>query len=703
METKKDILWRVYLVFGCMVAFGAAVIFRAGQIQLVQGDYYRAKADSLTTRFKAIAPSRGNIYTADGSLLATSVPVYEIRFDSKASGITNELFNKSIDSLASGLANLFRDKSAADYKRILRQARHEGDRYFLLKRNVSYNQLGQMRKFPVFRLGRYKGGLIVTQENKRTLPFRLLAQRTIGFQVKDVEAVGIEGSFDNYLRGVYGQQLMQKISGNVWKPLDDENVVDPRDGNDVITTLDLNIQDVAEEALRTQLMKHNADKGCAILMEVATGHIKAIANLTRYGENDYREDYNYAIGQGTEPGSTFKLASMLAAMEDGYVDLEDTVDTQGGAINWGAGKPMKDSHEGGYGKISAQRVFEVSSNVGVSKLICKYYSRNPQAFIDHLHRFHLDRPLGVQIAGEAMPLIKNTDSKDWSRVSLPYLSIGYESRLAPIQILSLYNAVANNGRMVRPMLVKEIRDKGMVVKSFKTEVLVDSICSYATLAKARKMLEGVVQHGTATNLKHAAYTIAGKTGTAQIANNNNGYKDGKVKYQASFVGYFPADKPLYSCMVVVYAPSNDVYYGNLVAGPIFKEISDKVYATRIDMHPQLGRNDSLLALGNPIPKAGNARETRRAAVSLDQSYSETADGAHWTKVTYEREKPKLVPVTVVSGLVPDVTGMGLRDALYLLESHGLQVKANGRGSVIRQSIQAGSKFSRGQQIVIELS
>jgi len=702
-ENKKDILWRVYLVFGFMVLFGAAILFRVGHLQVVHGAYYRAKADSLTTRFVAIAPSRGNIYTADGSLLATSVPVYEVRLDLKASAITGALFNESIDSLSLCLSKLFGDKSQSDYKRILRQARNENDRYFLLQRNVSFNALRALRTFPIFRMGRYKGGLIVKQESKRTRPFRLLAQRTIGFNVKEVEAVGIEGSFDKYLRGVYGQRLMQKISGNVWKPLDDENVIDPKDGSDVITTLDLNIQDVAEEALRTQLMQHNADKGCAILMEVSTGHIKAIANLSRYGENDYREDFNYAIGQGTEPGSTFKLASMLAAMDDGYVDLDDTVDTQGGAVNWGAGKPMKDSHEGGYGRISAQHVFEVSSNVGISKLICKYYSKNPQAFIDHLHHYRLDRPLGLQIAGEAKPRIKSTEDKDWSKVSLPYLSIGYESRISPMQILTLYNAVANNGKMVKPILVKEIREKGVVVKSYKTEVLVDSICSARTLAMARQMLEGVVQRGTATNLKKAAYTIAGKTGTAQIANNNSGYSDGKVKYQASFVGYFPADKPLYSCMVVVYAPSNDVYYGNLVAGPIFKEIADKVYSTRIDMHHELLRNDSLMAIGIPSPKAGKTMAAKTVAEALGMKYPAGDEAMQWSKSKAEKGNVKIVPVTIKSEMVPDVTGMGLRDAVYLLESHGLQVKANGRGSVVKQSINAGSKFNKGQQITIELS
>src|SRR6185436_6241691 len=353
--------------------------------------------------------------------------------DFLSDAITKEIFNNNVDSLAYCLSSLFRDKPKEEYKRLLKESRRDGDRYALLQRNVTFNQLKRLRQFPIFRLGRYKGGLIVEQKSRRERPFQLLAARTIGYNISNVPPVGLEGSFDKYLKGVNGIRLMQKISGNVWKPLNDENEVDPKEGNDVITTIDVNIQDVAENSLLTQLQMHKAESGCAILMEVATGEIRAIANLRRGEDGAYHEDFNSCIGQSTEPGSTFKLASMLAAIEDGYVDLDDSVDTQRGVVYWTAGHPMKDSHDGGYGKISVKHAFEVSSNVGISKLIYKYYSKNPQAYIDRLRKMHIGEPLGLQIEGEGIPVIKDTKNKSWSRTTLPYMSIGYECRLTPLQ------------------------------------------------------------------------------------------------------------------------------------------------------------------------------------------------------------------------------------------------------------------------------
>ena len=610
-DTRKEILNRIYLVYIFMCLFGIAIICRIWQLQYVEGDAWRSMADSLTTRLKKIDPARGNIYTSDGSLLATSVPIYDLRVDMLSDAITREVFNENVDSLAICLAKLFKDKSAAEYKIILREARREGARYYLLKRGVSYKELQAVKRFPIFRMGRYKGGLIPEQKNRRVKPFNLLASRTVGYYVDGVEPVGIEGAFDKHLRGVSGMRLMQRISGNVWKPLNDENEIEPRDGNDVITTIDLNIQDVAQHSLEYQLRQHNAERGCAILMEVATGEIRAIANLKRGADGNYREEFNFAVGESTEPGSTFKLASMMALVEDGYVDPDEIVDTQGGAVRF-ANRIMKDSHDGGYGKISAQKVFELSSNVGVSKLVHKYYSKNPQAFIDRIKSFGLGSRMGLQIPGEGEPFIKNTDHKTWSKVSLPWISIGYECSMTPLQILTFYNAVANNGRMVRPLFVSEIRNKGHLVKRYHPVVLRDSIASGATLEKVRAMLEGVVQEGTATNLKHAQYKIAGKTGTAQIANANTGYKSSKVRYQASFVGYFPADNPKYSCIVVVYAPNGGLYYAAQVAGPIFKEIADKVFAGSIELHKEL-RLEENLAQNIPVAKTGQYRQTEKVA------------------------------------------------------------------------------------------
>ncbi|MBL7924469.1 MAG: transpeptidase family protein [Bacteroidia bacterium] len=696
-ERKSDILKRSYLVFAGFILFGIAILSRVGYLQFAEGEYWKSKADSLTLSYHTIPPMRGNIYASDGSLLATSLPRYDVHIDLKASGLKNDVFNEQVDSLALCLSQLFRDKSKNEYKRLLKEGRREGDRYFLLKRNVSFKEQKALRTFPLFRLGKNKGGLIIDQLSRREKPFKLLASRTIGYKManKDVESVGIEGAFDESLRGTTGKRLMQRIAGNVWKPVNTENEIEPQDGSDVITTIDLNLQDVAENALLRQLQEHDADMGCAILMEVATGHVKAIANLKRAGDDDtYREDYNYAIGQGTEPGSTFKLATLMAAMEDGYVDLDDSTDTFGGEMLLAGGIKMRDSHEGGYGRVSVKKAFAVSSNVGISRIAMKYYSRNPQQFIDRLRSMHVAEPLSLQLPGESVPRLKDTRDKDWSKVSLPFLSIGYESRLTPLQLLTFYNAVANNGKMVQPLFVREIRNKGKVLKTFQTKVVSDSICSAATIEKARRMLEEVVTTGTASHIKHAQYSIAGKTGTAQIAQGKDGYKNGKVKYQASFCGYFPADNPRYSCIVVVYAPGKDVYYGASIACPVFKDIADKVYALDIQMHKELEAVPDSLFAGFPPLKAGRAFPAAKVSKGLKIEYGGPANG--WTTSRQQ-------PFTPEDETVPNVTGMGLRDALYLLESQGLQVKPLGRGSVVRQSIKPGTKLLKGQQIIIELS
>lgn len=703
-ETKKDILWRVYLVYIFICLFGLAIIIQVFRLQFVEGKYWRAKADSLTIAYRQIEPARGNLYSNDGSLLATSVPVYEVHVDFMTDGITKEIFSNKVDSLAFNLSVLFGDKSKDEYKRFLKEARNDGERYTLLQKNITYNQLKKLRQFPIFRMGRYKGGLIIEQKSKRIRPFQKLAARTVGYNLSWQKPVGLEGSMDNFLKGVSGIRLMQKISGNVWKPLNDENEIEPKEGNDVITTIDINIQDVAENSLETQLRIHNAEAGCAIMMEVATGEIRAIANLSKGKDGNYYEDFNSAIGQSTEPGSTFKLASLLAAIEDGYVDLDDSIDTQKGVVFWTAGRPMKDSHEGGYGKISVKKAFEVSSNVGISKIVSKYYSKNPQAFVDRLRSMHIGDMLGLQLEGEGKPLIKDVKNKSWSKTTLPYMSIGYECKMTPLQMLTFYNTVANNGRMVKPKFVKEVRQKGQLVKSFPVEIIADSIFTQATILKAKQLLEGVVQNGTATNLKNSEYMIAGKTGTSRIANNSKGYenKDG-VKYQASFVGYFPADKPKYSCIVVVYAPSNDVYYAAYVAGPIFKEMSDKVYSTNIEMHKKIESDSVLIENSFITTKAGNKKQTTIVLDQLKINGNQIPAESDWITIIKENKKTKITALKIEKNTVPNVTGMGLRDAIYLLENMGLQVTTSGHGTVLKQSLSAGTKVIKGQQIIIELS
>ncbi|HLG33734.1 MAG TPA: penicillin-binding protein 2, partial [Bacteroidia bacterium] len=581
MKPKKQVMLRVYLVYALMCLFGVAIVVQIFRLQFVQGEYWKQKADSLSTAYINIEASRGNILSEDGDLLATSVPVYDLYMDVRAPGITTELFYKKVDSLSLSLSNLFGDRTFAAYKKDLKTAWAERDRYHLLQRKISFKQLIAVKKFPLLRMGRNKGGLIVQQKDKRELPYKLLAARTIGYKVGAVKPVGIEGAFNEELQGVNGLQLMQKIAGNVWMPLNDNNEVEPRNGRDIITTLDVNIQDITEQALYNQLMTHNAEKGCAVVMEVATGKIKSIANLTRMPDGNYSETFNYAVGYSSEPGSTFKLASVMAAFEDGLLDLDDSVETYHGRFQY-FNRTMKDSHEGGYGKVSLQKAFAVSSNVGISQLIYRSYAKKPDAFVNHLRRFNLDKKMKLQITGEGIPFIKDTKNKSWSGVSLPWMSIGYEVSLTPLQQLAFYNAVANNGRMVKPKFVDEIRDHGVTVQSFPTEIITDTLCSRSTLAKAKKLLETVVESGTATNIRNNIYKIAGKTGTAQV-----GYSklnpDRKVTYQASFAGYFPAENPRYSCIVVIYSPSSGLIYGSEVAAPVFKEISDKVYAMQFEL------------------------------------------------------------------------------------------------------------------------
>ncbi len=706
MTIKKDIVWRVATVYVFALLFGLCIITRIVYLQFIEVGKLSKKAIELSVKDIEMEPNRGDILACDGRLLATAVPYYEIRIDMSRNTIRHSTFLNNIDSLSYYLSKLFQDKSKGQYKSDLLQARAEDNRYFLLKRKVDYRQLKKLRTFPLFRLGKYKGGLIVIQDNVRFLPYGDLAARTIGYVTKNDNGnpVGIEGSFDNDLRGVKGVKLMQRLTGNVWMPINDENEVEPKDGYDVVTTIDLNIQDVAEEALRKQLDKHEAHHGTAILMEVKTGEVKAIANLERDEDGQYREIYNYGIAESTEPGSTFKLASLMAVLEDGYANLEDTVNTGNGSFKI-YDKVIKDSYEKGFGRISLQQVFEMSSNVGVAKIILSHYKGREEQFIKRIYSFGLNKKLDLDIKGEGLPEIKYPGDKLWSGISLPMIAHGYEVRLTPLQILAFYNSVANNGKLIKPRFVKELRNHGQTIKTFEPEVIIPSICSMSTIRKARKMLEGVVERGTALNLRDSILKIAGKTGTAQIAQQKSGYrKDARISYQASFVGYFPADKPLYSCIVVVNAPSKDVYYGNLVAGPVFKEIAQKVYATSYELHDEIMKGHSHLKAEAPLVKCGLWKEIEESTDELGIPVKEKSENIkNWVTVSKNNENIDIFNRKVTNNLVPDVTGMGAKDAVFLLEKAGLRVVINGFGKVKKQSIQAGTKPEKGARIVITLT
>jgi cell division protein FtsI (penicillin-binding protein 3) len=702
MKDKQVIFSRVYLIYGMICLFAMIILGQVINVQIIQGERWRAKEEALTRNYREIDAVRGNIYAADESLLATSIPKYEVRFDANTDALTDKYFNENVDSLAIKLAELFPENSKAEYLTDLKMARTKGKRYHLIKRNVKFTELKILKEFPIFRKGKYKGGFIHVQQNKRVRPFKVLAARTIGYEREGSKPVGLEGAYSKELSGVKGERWMQKISGGVWMPISENGGKEPEDGSDVYTTIDVNIQDVAENALLNQLEKHQADHGCVALMEVASGDIKAIANLKRNKNGTYYESYNYVVGESTEPGSTFKLASLMAAFEDGYLDLDDMVDTEDGTTKF-YDQTMRDSHKGGYGKISIKESFMKSSNVAISKAINRVYASSPQGFVDRLCKMNLNKKLGIEIAGEGAPLIKNTDDESWSGVSIPWMSIGYETQMTPLQILTFYNAVANDGKMVRPRFVTEVRQSGKLVKAFDTQVINNSICSKRTIKMAKEMLEGVVEEGTAINLKNSRYKIAGKTGTAQIANAKYGYKyDSKVSHQGSFVGYFPADSPKYTCIVVVNAPSKNVYYGNLVAGPIFKEVADKVYASSIQIHDQLDDKAHFAVSRIPYAKDGSYEDLSKVYATFDIKTSQDGVNPEWAKVSTGSKEVKVYKKRIPEIYVPDVTGMSIKDALYILENRGMSVQFSGNGVVKKQSISPGEKMIKGLNIILEL-
>ncbi|SMO54196.1 cell division protein FtsI (penicillin-binding protein 3) [Saccharicrinis carchari] len=701
MTIKRDITWRVGVIYLALVMLAAYVIVKVVYLQVAEGSEWRAMEAKMTSKEREIEANRGNILACDGRKLACSVPSYRLYMDVVADGLTDEVFYQNIDSLSYCLSVFFKDLSPKGYKRRLVEARRKKSRYFRIhNRRVSYTELKKIKQFPLFRLGKNKGGFIPEQLDMRKKPFGILASRVIGKLYEEKEKggmIGLERAFNQELKGENGINTFTRISGR-WVP---EEVVSPQNGNDVMTSIDIEIQDVAENSLKQQLIKHNAHHGVAILMEVETGAIKAIVNLHRKSEGFYIEDYfNYAIGEATEPGSTFKLASMMAVLEDGLINLDDTIDTGNGVIKF-YDRTMRDSHYGGFGKITYREVFEKSSNVGISKMIVDNYKSRPKRFIDRLYAMGLNKKHGLEIKGEDEPYIKYPGSDSWSGVSLPWISIGYESELTPLQTLAFYNAVANNGKMMKPYFVTGVYRHGELVKEYQPKVLNPSISSLSTIEKVHDLLVGVVERGTATNLKNNNYKIAGKTGTAQIAKGRDGYKNGGVEYQASFAGYFPADRPKYSCIVVVNGPSNNVYYGNVVAGSVFKQIADRVYATGFDMVQEYARREPGEGV-LPYSKGGKKSDLLTVFDKLRVTVDGSEVESEWISTLAQEHKVSFSQKTFKNGLVPNVAGMGAKDAVTLLENAGLNVIVSGRGRVIEQSISPGSRLKRGVRIFIKL-
>lgn len=719
MDIKKDILWRVYLCFLGMIILGLVVIGKAFFLQHVQGKYWRAMGDSMHLRYLPIEAERGTIYSADGNILSTSVPIFDVYIDFGADGLrekNGKRFTDNVDSLSICLADLFRDKPAATYKHELQLAYKNEDRYYLLKKKISFLEYKQLRDFPLVRLGRNKSGFIIDPNDKRINPYALLANRTIGLVREDsTKSVGLERSYDSLLKGKTGRRLVRYIAG-AYMPVEGAEL-EPEKGKDIITTLDTYIQDVTESALMEMMVGNNSLHGTAIVMETATGKIRAIANLGQQKRPDgsvlldkdgkpvYAEDMNYGIGKATEPGSIFKLATLLSLLEDKYVTINTMVNCEGGKKEF-YGLVIKDTHPNG--ELTLKDAFAASSNVAFAKLADQYYHDQPSRFLSHLHKLRLDTLTGVDIiAASGKPYIKKASARSWSATTIPYMAHGYEEQVTPLHMLMLYNAVANNGRMMRPYLVDAVHEYGVEVKQVQPQVLVDKICSDETLAQVKECMKAVVDsvHGTGHKiLYNPLYHIAGKTGTAVTALDNRGYNKGNKIYQASFIGYFPAEQPKYTIAVVIQnSHESKLVYGADVSGTVFKNISDKIYGRYLgNSHYTMAAPDSGI-----YNYYGLKNELNSIFRLLNISISDSAAGGYWRSLQLRNNAATMnTPLNSMStsgSVTPNVVGMGLKDAVYLLENMGLKVTVTGRGRVINQSITAGTNFKKAQNIALILN
>ncbi len=698
---KRDILWRVYLSYILVVLAFVAIFGKAIYIQQVQGPHWRSMSDSLHQKLDEIEAERGTIYSEDGQMLSTSIPQFDIYIDFRVEALrekNGQRFRENLDSLSESLANLFKDMSAGEYKALLQEGYRNEEGYFPLKKKISFREYESLRRFPLFKLGRYKSGMIANEKTIRLNPYQMLAFRTIGL-ARDSNKVGLEMTYDSILKGRNGKQFVRKIAGGVSVPVDDTYEIEPETGKDIVSTIDVFIQDITENALMKMMIKNEAQNGCAIVMEVKTGKIKAIANLGKRSDGTYWEDFNYAISP-TEPGSTFKLATMLALLEDKKVSLNQMITLEHGAWKI-AGQTVYDSEVHKENDVTVQHAFELSSNVAMAKMAAQHYSDNPNQFIKHLKKMRMDTVSGVDLRGERKPVIYKPGGRFWGPTTLPWMAFGYNLSVSPLQTTVLYNAIANNGRMMKPYLVSAVKEEGILLKQFEPVVTDEAVCSQQTLQQLKACLEGVCTAGTATALfKNAAYKVAGKTGTALVADGNRGYAD-KI-YQSSFAGYFPAENPQYTCVVIIknkaHAP---VYYGAAVAGPVFKEIADRLYSTYIRQ-----TNTALLAKkkdSSAFNFAGNKRDIAFINSKLRLPFIDSTTRLdEWTEMNGKDAVVTLNRKAIEKNTMPQLKGMGLKDVVYLCENMGLKVNARGKGKVAEQSIPPGQAVVKGQLINVAL-
>lgn len=700
MSNKKDTTMRAYLVY---IGFCVALIVVIVKTLMIQTEgatsIFTQTKEKIPTRVVKKYPRRGEIFDKNYIPLVTTVSLFDIHMDPTVA--KQDVFDRELSGLAHGLNTLFPETSARDFENYIRKGRVKGNRYLTIKLRATNEQRNQLRKLPIFNLGRNKGGLIDNDETVlRKRPHGEVFKRTLGYYRNDGVSkelrVGIEGAFNEFLAGTPGEEVEQRISAG-WKKTG-TMIREPVEGADLVTTFDLEIQEVAHSELYRQLKNQGAKSGCVIVMDVKTGYVRAISNLQLGSDGEYYESYNQAIGTKEVPGSTFKLASLMAALEDGKISLNDEVDANG--IYRFYNLELHDSNPYGYGKITIRRAFEVSSNV-IAQVINRAYRKEPQAFIDRLHSFGLADSLGISLKGEPKPTLYEPGTKNWSGVSLPWMSIGYEVQQTPLQTLAFYNAVANNGVFVRPQFVEKIVRNNQLVKTFEPEVIRPKICSDKTLRSLQECLVGVVKRGTGSALKSAYFDIAGKTGTAVLQNADGKYGEhGNKRYQASFVGYFPAQKPMYSCIVVVEAPSKDIY-GAIVSGTVFSAIANKVFASSLDYHKAINEQKKLVGLP-PVVKDGNLADLMLVLKSMNIHYQMNEGVGEWATIRSSDKEVTIAPRKIAKDVVPNVIGLTAKDAVYAIERLGMHVFIRGGGKVVSQTVPVGSPVIAGGLIELVL-
>lgn len=705
-KIKNEVLIRAYIVCGVVCMIAVAIFGKLAYISIAEGKQWRELSKKKYIEQREIEADRGNILSSDGGLLATSLPFFDIAFDPNLDALSDKVFFDNVDSLAYCLATYVdNSQTVGAYRDYLIDIRKAGKRnYIPIKRNATFDEKKLISSFPIFNRGQYRGGFIAKPKFKRHQPFGLLAFRSIGY-TKDSIRVGLEGRFDDILSGESGAQLMFNAPGDVWIPVNDLAEIEPEIGDDILTTIDIDIQDITTDALYKGMLKFQAKWGVAVVMEVKTGAIRGIANLSKTKSGEIWETYNHAVGTSVEPGSTFKIATMMSLLEDGLITLDDEIDLEQGQVDFYE-ETLQDATFHALDTTTVLRAFELSSNVGMAKLVQEHYGRTKRGgqFIDNLKQFHLNYPTGIEIDGEAAPYIKEaySDEDDWSGTTLPWMSIGYETSMTPLQLLTFYNAIANDGQLMKPYLVQEIQQYGEKIKRFPPTVIKRKIAKPSTIKTAQHLLKQVVENGTARSQKSDLYTFAGKTGTAQI--NYKKLKDTRSVggYQSSFAGYFPAEKPKYSIIVVVSNPQGE-YFGSKVALPIFKEITDNIFATKADVHEAINLNEkpNLVRRNLPDRNVGKKEDLQKVLAGLKMPYETQTKADFAAIIATKTDSLKIRRRTIDDKSVPNVEGMGLRDALYLLENRGLRVTVKGHGKVQLQSIKPGTK-ARGQNIKITL-